>query len=109
MKYKVIIPCKPRKNPTMYEFNTLPELVVGKTISSTKSSTVTDHTHVDYGVVFIQDELTSYWLPLYYSGKEYVKLIQEVIPPIAGSVKPVKVIVTCDDGSQYEATNFIKV
>jgi hypothetical protein len=93
----------------MYESNTLLELVVGKTINSTKSSTVTDHTHLDYGVVFIQDELTSYWLPLIYSGKEYVKLVEEVIPPTTGSIKPVKVIVTCDDGNQYEATNFVKV
>ena len=109
MIYQVLIPCKPRKTPTMYESVVLGELPVGRQINASLSHLVSSPGKVDDGVVFIQDESTLYWLPLTYSGREYVKQIISVPPVTPSGVYPTEVVITSSDGSVYKATNFVKV
>jgi hypothetical protein len=109
MIYEILIRCKPRRTPTMYEANTLAELPIGKRITSTVSHTVVSPGKVDNGVVFIQDESTSYWIPLIYGGYEYARKAIDVIPPVTTDVIPVEVLVTSSDGAVYKFTNPVKV
>ena len=61
----------------------------------------------DYGVTFEQAP-NGYWIPRTYKGVTYLADVV-VTPPANGSAKPAKAVVTLDDGTVWEATNFTKV
>ncbi len=115
MKYKVVVPIKPRKSPSMYETVTKSELPVGYEFDSNVVKTVVERIPAggpSYTIEFIQLPDT-YYVPKYLAyvgtgGTTYVVENTVIPPPTTDPNKPTKVTVE-NAGGTYVATEFTKL